>query len=204
MHLIKIEGQRVYYSWDAPSNKLMANLQPIKVEVEIDHAQGDVSEAIVAPIFAKVFLSDRESRERSCTAAETEASHQFLTDWLYKVSAVPTPSVTSKAELQSICFPTGERGYIVSKGVKPPKAISTQDPTYSESARRRRIQGTAVYAVIFNEEGLVSDVLLVRSLDPNLNYNGAVAIRGWRFQPATFQGSPIAGAVHVEVNFRLY
>ncbi|MDT8069244.1 MAG: energy transducer TonB [Terriglobia bacterium] len=58
--------------------------------------------------------------------------------------------------------------------------------------------------LLVDEKGLVSDVLLVRSLEPNLNYNGAVAVRSWRFQPATFQGKLIPAALHVEVNFRLY
>jgi periplasmic protein TonB len=138
--------------------------------------------------------------QRGCTPA----SHEFLTDWLYKVSVVPKPSASSKSDLESICFPTGERGYVVSKGVKPPRAVSTPDPAYSESARHSRIQGTAIYALLVDEQGLVSDVLLVRSLEPSLNFNGVVALRKWRFKPATFEGEPIRGAVHVEVNFRLY
>jgi TonB family protein len=200
---VTIEGERVYRSWDPVSSQFVGNLPQIKVEVVIDVPHGDVSEATVSPAFNKVFLSTRESEQRRCSSAETTASHTFLTDWLYRVDAVQKAPATSKSELDSICFPSGERGYS-GKGMQFPKVISAPDPKYSESARQRRIQGTAIYAIVVDQQGLVSDVLLVRSIDPALNYEGAIVLRKWRFQPATFQGETLPAALHVQVNFKLH
>ncbi len=107
---VKIAGERVYRSWDPVRNQFVSNLPQIKVEVFIDLPDADSSEAAIAPAFKKIFLSASESEQRRCSPTEAAASHPFLTDWLYKVSAVPRPSAASKSDLDSICFPSGDRG----------------------------------------------------------------------------------------------
>ena len=40
-------------------------------------------------------------------------------------------------------------------------------------------------------------------LDPELEHEGVLALRQWRFSPATFDGQPIEIRVEVELTFRL-
>ena len=89
-------------------------------------------------------------------------------------------------------------------GVKPPKAIYSPNPEYSEKARRKKIQGVVVLGVVVNPDGTVRDATVVQSLEPGLDKQALAAVSKWKFQPATKDGKPVAVHVMVETNFRLY
>jgi hypothetical protein len=57
--------------------------------------------------------------------------------------------------------------YEVGNGVTLPKRVYTPDPEYS--ARRKKINGTVVVAMIVTPEGRVRDVKISKSLDEGLD-----------------------------------
>ncbi|HWY22103.1 MAG TPA: energy transducer TonB [Candidatus Acidoferrum sp.] len=88
--------------------------------------------------------------------------------------------------------------------VTPPKPIYNPDPTYVDKARKKKINGVVVVAMIVTAEGKVRDVKVIKSLDPDLDKQAIAAVRTWKFEPATKDGKPVAVHLKTEVDFRLY
>ena len=76
-----------------------------------------------------------------------------------------------------------------------PKAIYMTDPEYSESARKKKINGTVTLAMIVTAEGKVRDLRVIKGLDKGLDKQALAAVSVWRFQPATKDGKPGRHAV---------
>ena len=88
--------------------------------------------------------------------------------------------------------------------VKPPKAVYQPNPEYVDKARREKINGVVVLAMIVTAEGKVRDVKVIKSLDAGLDKQAIAAVRTWKFEPATRAGKPVAVHLKTEVDFRLY
>jgi len=91
-----------------------------------------------------------------------------------------------------------------SRGVTPPKPISTAEPEFTDAARRNKIQGVVTVSVLVNEEGIPIDPQIVHSLEPGLDEKAIECALKYRFQPAMKEGVPVATRVTIEMNFRLY
>jgi periplasmic protein TonB len=105
---------------------------------------------------------------------------------------------------QDVSEKTSEPVYAVGNGVTAPKAVYMPDPEYSQKARKKKINGIVVVAMIITPEGRVRDVKVAKSLDEGLDKQALAAVRTWRFEPATKDGKPVAVHENVEVDFRLY
>jgi periplasmic protein TonB len=99
---------------------------------------------------------------------------------------------------------TSDAVYEIGDDVTAPKPVYTPNPEYVDKARREKINGVVVVAMIVTAEGKVRDVKVIKSLDPGLDKQAITAVRTWKFEPATKEGKPIAVHLKAEVNFRLY
>ena len=99
---------------------------------------------------------------------------------------------------------TSEPVYELGNGVTAPKPVYTPDPEYSDKARKKKINGTVVVAMIVTQEGRVRDVKITKGLGEGLDKQALAAVRTWKFEPATKDGKPVAVHLNVEVSFRLY
>lgn len=88
-------------------------------------------------------------------------------------------------------------------GVKHGRALSTLDPTYSEKARKAKIQGTVKLAVAVNANGEVDAIEVIQPLEPGLDENAIAAVRQWKFTPATKDGKPVGVQFRVSVGYHL-
>ena len=85
-----------------------------------------------------------------------------------------------------------------------PRAVEQQRPAYPSSARRARIQGTTLLAVLIADDGRVAEIVVKESSGhPDLDEAAADAVRRWRFTPARRGDDPIAMWVELPVDFRL-
>ena len=194
-----IRGERMAMSWNEDKRAIEfgdINI-PVTVKIALEKASA-TTESEFASVFFKVFLNDEERNQHSCSE---EGSRAFFDATRIadkkKGSARPTDMVT-------VCFPSGYQARRVDAQMTAPRAVYAQDPEYSMAARQKKIQGTAVILTAIDEHGIVEDAILIRSVDPSLNYSSLAAIRDWRFRPATLDGKPVACAVKIDVNFRLY
>ncbi len=92
----------------------------------------------------------------------------------------------------------------VGGGVSAPKAIYAPDPEYSEEARKAKYQGVCVLSLIVGPDGKPREIKLSRSLGLGLDEKAMEAVNKWKFEPALKDGKPVAVAINVEVQFRLY
>jgi TonB family protein len=87
--------------------------------------------------------------------------------------------------------------------IAPPRPLEQPPPRYSEAARRARIQGPVVLALILGEDGRVASLEVVRGLPFGLSEAAAEAVARWRYEPATLGGRPVKVRMTVTVNFEL-
>lgn len=99
---------------------------------------------------------------------------------------------------------SGAGVYRVGGGVTAPKAIYSPSPAYDDKARKAKYQGVCILALIVGVDGRARDIKVARALGKGLDEKAIEAVRQWKFEPATKDGSPVAVAINVEVNFRLY
>lgn len=92
----------------------------------------------------------------------------------------------------------------VGGGVSAPKVVYQPDPEYSEEARKAKFQGTCVLSLVVGPDGRPRDIRIARSLGLGLDEKAIEAVKNWRFEPAVKDGKPVAVAINVEVDFRLY
>ena len=89
-------------------------------------------------------------------------------------------------------------------GIVPPQGVYMEEPTFTQSAREKRLQGTAVVSVVVNEKGLPEILEVTKDLGEGLDIQSLLTVAEWRFRPATLNGQPVAAQIIVEVSFRLF
>jgi periplasmic protein TonB len=98
---------------------------------------------------------------------------------------------------------TGDQPVRVGGDVKPPVAISRIDPTYTEIARKARIEGIVVIEAVIDRSGNVTDVRILKPLPMGLADSAMDAVKKWKFKPGTLNGQPVAVYYNLTVTFRL-
>ena len=98
----------------------------------------------------------------------------------------------------------GEPVYRVGNGVTAPKGTYMPNPSYTDRARKKKLRGTVILAIIVTPEGNVGDAKVVRGFDPEMDQNALNTVRTWKFEPPTKDGKPVAVAINVEASFNLY
>jgi bla regulator protein blaR1 len=94
--------------------------------------------------------------------------------------------------------------YHVGGDVTAPKLVFAPDPEYTEMARRAKYQGACVISTVVDAQGNPTLVQIVRQLGMGLDKKAVKAVKQYKFEPAMRFGTPVAVAVNIEVNFRLY
>ncbi len=87
--------------------------------------------------------------------------------------------------------------------VTAPVAIEKTPPSYPEEGRKAKHQGRVVLRTVIDEQGLVKDVEVIEGQPFGLSEAAMAAVRTWRFQPALYDGEPVAVIYLLTINFRL-
>lgn len=99
-----------------------------------------------------------------------------------------------------------DKGAVVAeedKNIKIPKLLKKVDPVYPEEARKALVQGVVVLRVRVNEEGLVKQILVMKSESGLLNQPAIDAVKKWKYEPLLIEGKPTPVVFNVTVAFRL-
>jgi TonB family protein len=81
--------------------------------------------------------------------------------------------------------------------------IKKVNPSYPESEKRGRVQGTvAIYAVI-GVDGSLHDLRIVSGVSPGLNKASLDAVQQWRYEPYKCQDTPVEVESVIQVNYSL-
>jgi protein TonB len=88
--------------------------------------------------------------------------------------------------------------------ITPPRRIEGVPPSYTEEARKERIQGVVIVRVVIDKSGDITDVEVLKGLPMGLSGAAVDAIRTWRFEPArNAAGEPVEVYYNLTINFRL-
>jgi TonB family protein len=100
---------------------------------------------------------------------------------------------------------TGGGVYQPGNGVSLPRIIREVKPQYTSDAMRAKIQGAVLLQCTVRQDGSVTDIQVVRSLDPTfgLDQEAIKAARQWRFAPGTRMGQPVSVQITIELTFTL-
>jgi TonB family protein len=84
------------------------------------------------------------------------------------------------------------------------RLIKSTSASFSEQARRDKVQGIAVLLIVVTSEGRATDIRVRDGIGHGLDEEAVKAVRKWKFAPATKDGKPVAVQVAIEVDFHLY
>jgi TonB family protein len=181
------------------------------VSITFDLPDSEAPRHSIPELLKDVFLPSRESSQLECSADEAGVFRKDAKSAIRHINVLavpnpatePSPEANSLSELKQVCYPIGDRAYRVGHGIAPPKPLKTPDPSYPPGASRAGQTGTVVVMLIVDAGGAPTSIILTRSVGADLDEAAIKAIRSWKFAPATFKGSPVPVAIHVEVNFTL-
>jgi protein TonB len=89
-------------------------------------------------------------------------------------------------------------------GVTAPEVIFNPEPSFSEEARKAKVQGIVLLILVVGKDGHPYDIRVGQSLGMGLDEKAIEAVNRWRFRPATLKGQPVATRIAVQVEFHLY
>ncbi len=86
----------------------------------------------------------------------------------------------------------------------PPRAVSRAAPEYPPRARAKGLTGYVAVSVLIAADGSIQDLRVLESEPPGTFDRAALdAVGRWRFEPATYEGLPVAVRVRQVVRFEL-
>ena len=95
-------------------------------------------------------------------------------------------------------FPAGK------KGVTVPQVIYNPEPSFSDEARKAKVQGVVLLLLVVGKDGRPYNISVGQSLGMGLDEKAIEAVSRWRFRPATLNRQAVATQIAVEVDFHLY
>lgn len=84
-----------------------------------------------------------------------------------------------------------------------PSVVAQVDPGYSPEATRERIEGQVILRVKIDENGVVTEVRVVKGLGYGLDERAVAALKKTRFKPARAEGRAVATEISYTLNFYL-
>ena len=123
----------------------------------------------------------------------------------------PTPpAASSDAEPQA----DASGIYKAGGAVTPPKVTFSAEPTYSQKARAKRLEGFCTIGLIVDGHGNPQNIRVIKSLAEglsddersaalSLDEKAIKAVRKYRFEPSMLHGRPVPVHISVEVHFQI-
>ena len=84
-----------------------------------------------------------------------------------------------------------------------PILVTRVKPDYTRAAQMAGLEGDVVLEAVIDERGRVTDLQVLRGLDPGLDQAAVDAVRRWRFKPSLRNGKPVKVFYILTVHFRL-
>ena len=88
-------------------------------------------------------------------------------------------------------------------GLRPPEALLTVQPYYSDETRKAHIEGTVTINCVIGTDGLIHAPVIEKGLTKELNQLALEAMTFWRFRPVSDGSRAVAARVPVQIAFRM-
>ncbi|MBO0861838.1 MAG: energy transducer TonB [Chloracidobacterium sp.] len=85
-----------------------------------------------------------------------------------------------------------------------PTILYRERAQYTEEARQKGVEGTVVLSVVFNANGSINEISVIRGLPYGLTEKAIEGAKKIRFQPAVLNGQPVSVRGSLEFTFSLH
>jgi protein TonB len=92
--------------------------------------------------------------------------------------------------------------YRIGAGVSAPVAEYTVEPVYPDEARAAKYQGEVLITTVIDDQGIPTEITVVRGLGLGLDEAATEAVSQWRFKPGMKNGVPVPVRATLSVQFR--
>ncbi|MBZ5631602.1 MAG: TonB family protein [Acidobacteriia bacterium] len=93
--------------------------------------------------------------------------------------------------------------YRIGSGVSAPTPIRRPEPKYSPEARTAGTQGSILFTLVVDEQGLPTNIRVLTPIGFGLDELALETISQWRFKPGLKDGKAVKVAANIEINFRI-
>lgn len=107
------------------------------------------------------------------------------------------------AVLTSAILVAQRQVYEPGDGVTLPIVVKEVKPTYTDKAKAQKLQGAVLLTTVVEDDGSVDEIVVVRSLDPELDQQAIDALKQWKFKPGTKEDKTVAVRITCELVFTL-
>jgi periplasmic protein TonB len=87
--------------------------------------------------------------------------------------------------------------------IRPPQLLKRVEPEYPQLAVAAQVQGVVILEATVSEEGMVTDVRILRSVHPLLDREADRVVRQWRYSPVVLNDIPVPFILTVTLSFAL-
>jgi TonB family protein len=112
-----------------------------------------------------------------------------------------SPDAVAPAPVWGVAEPHGGPHIKAHGEVTPPELTYKVDPGYTVEARKSKINGTVMLAILVGVDGKVSDIHVLEKLEPGLDARAITAVSKWRFKPAMRGDTPVPFRARAGVSF---
>lgn len=92
----------------------------------------------------------------------------------------------------------------IGHGVSAPVLIYSVTPQYSPLAKTDKISGNVLVNLVVDQNGIPTNVRIVRGIGYGLDEEAVEAVRKYRFKPAMENGQPVPVELNLMVNFQIF
>lgn len=103
-----------------------------------------------------------------------------------------------------IDYKSSDEQKAVGPDFRPFRLLFSPRPAYTEDARRSFVEGSVELLVIFNANGTIGGVFVVKPLPAGLSASAMAAARQIRFEPAVRNGKPVTIVKRIVYSFKFY
>jgi TonB family protein len=123
-------------------------------------------------------------------------------DWTDERRSLDLQPVTLPARTMPVWKDIPQAGR---NGYSLPECLHCPSPPYAEEARKARITGTILAAILIGEDGKVQEVRIVKGLPGGLTENALASLNTWQFKPVLGpDGKSVVVQSPIQVSFRLF
>lgn len=200
---LRVNGHRLVFGYDSTRKELVPyrekHSDTVHVEIELGSQPMnlDQADAVINRIFA-------DTDEKILPLLPDYWRPYFEKRMHHEIARTPSSASTAATNQSASNQQSFKVVHVGGDGVTPPKALSTPEPEFSETAKRLRRQGICVLSAIIDQDGRVRQPYIVRPAGVGLDEQAIATVKTWTFKPATRNGQPVSVEMGLEVSFNLY
>jgi TonB family protein len=98
---------------------------------------------------------------------------------------------------------TGDVHQPTEPGLTLPRIVSEVKPQYTPAAMKAKIEGDVGMSAVVEVDGTLSEIKILKPLNPDLDHQSVLAAKNWRFEPGRKDGKPVAVRIELLMTFTL-